>query len=56
MYDYGIVLVELITGKEHITSGSSNSLHKTLVEWIDPKKKKIDHVSTSSFIDWARVS
>ncbi|KAK9942771.1 hypothetical protein M0R45_008419 [Rubus argutus] len=43
VYDYGIVLVELITGKEHITSGSSNSLHKTLVEWID-------HVSTSSFI------
>ncbi|XP_024178424.1 probably inactive leucine-rich repeat receptor-like protein kinase At5g48380 [Rosa chinensis] len=43
VYDYGVVLVELITGKEPITTGSSNSLHKTLVEWID-------HVSTSSFI------
>ncbi|KAK9942637.1 hypothetical protein M0R45_008291 [Rubus argutus] len=28
------VLVELLTEYEHITSGSSNSLHKTLVEWI----------------------
>ncbi|XP_062010482.1 probably inactive leucine-rich repeat receptor-like protein kinase At5g48380 [Rosa rugosa] len=43
MYEYGVVLVELITGKEPITTGCSNSLHKNLVEWID-------HVSTSSFI------
>ncbi|XP_004305754.1 PREDICTED: probably inactive leucine-rich repeat receptor-like protein kinase At5g48380-like [Fragaria vesca subsp. vesca] len=45
VYDYGVVLVELITGNEPaITTGCSNSnLHKTLVEWID-------HVSTSSLI------
>ncbi|KAM5548297.1 hypothetical protein ABKV19_002317 [Rosa sericea] len=43
VYDYGVVLVELITGKESITTGCSNSLHRSLVEWIE-------HVSTSSFI------
>ncbi|PRQ46022.1 putative non-specific serine/threonine protein kinase [Rosa chinensis] len=43
VYEYGVALVELITGKEPITTGCSNSLYRTLVEWID-------HVSTSSFI------
>ncbi|KAL5574768.1 hypothetical protein UlMin_016467 [Ulmus minor] len=34
VYDYGILLLELITGEETVSSSSSR-LHKTLVEWIN---------------------
>ncbi|PON46683.1 Tyrosine-protein kinase, partial [Parasponia andersonii] len=34
VYDYGTVLLELITGKETLTR-SFSSLHNTLVEWIN---------------------
>lgn len=40
VHDFGIVLLELITGKETITTCSSG-LHNTLVEWIN-------HVAKSS--------
>ena len=42
VHDFGIVLLELLTGKETITNSSSR-LHNTLVEWIN-------HLSTSSHI------
>ncbi|KAL5574771.1 hypothetical protein UlMin_016470 [Ulmus minor] len=37
VYNFGVVLVDLITGKESnsIVSSSSSSLHTTLVEWIN---------------------
>lgn len=34
VYDYGIVLLELITAREAINTASSSSLHNNLVEWI----------------------
>ncbi|KAI9074544.1 hypothetical protein K1719_043488 [Acacia pycnantha] len=51
VYSYGIVVLEMITGKRLRVDGPDHSHHGRLVTWVNEKKKKGKENETSSWVE-----
>ncbi|KAK4268025.1 hypothetical protein QN277_024732 [Acacia crassicarpa] len=51
VYSYGIVVLEMITGKRLRVDGPDHSHHGRLVTWVNEKKKKGKEKETSSWVE-----
>ncbi|KAK4268028.1 hypothetical protein QN277_024735 [Acacia crassicarpa] len=51
VYSYGIVVLEMITGKSLTVDGPDHSHHESLVKWVREEKNQREHETTSSWLE-----